>query len=162
MSIYDTLMAEDADRGQHRQFRALTARGLTYDTACSAAKGILGAMEPWWNTQSCARIVQELQTNNTLFTCPHEIRCALIPQGQTGACTAAQCSTTPTPCTLTCTPPQYLDATTCTCKTPEPTPTNDNTMLYVGIGAVALVAVYMLTKPSGMKQVNKVLYAKPA
>ena len=119
---------------------------------------------PWWNTVSCDRIKQELIAQPSLFNCPHEIRCALIPSGA-GACTAAQCNTTPPPCTGTCPSGQRWDTPTCRCvdnTTPPPPTPGDNTMLLVGLGAVALVGILLATGSLGGGGGPKTLYAKPA
>ena len=177
---------QDATRLGWQGFRPLAARGLTYDVACAEAKTRLVQLGgAWWGTVTCARIVQELIAQPTLFSCPHEVRCALIPSG-TGACTAAQCNTgciTPPPtggciggtwnpatctcvaCTpVACTPPAVWDQTSCTCRTgpppPPPPPGDDNTLLYIGLGAVALIGILLATGGGGSGP--KTLYAKPA
>ena len=164
MSIYDALLAEDADRGEPTRFRAyaapsMTARAMTFDSACAAARGTLCELSKGSPTfcnpalHDCNWIKAYVQNDATLFTCPHEVRCGLIPVGEAGSCTAAQCNVTPpcggqTPCADGSCPP---------CDYPQPP--GDNTLLYEGLGVAAIAAVMLLAKPT---QVNKVLYAKPA
>jgi hypothetical protein len=176
---------QDASRLGWQGFRPLAARGLTYDEACAQAKTQLAAMGgTWWNTVTCDRIKQELIAQPSLFQCPHDVRCALIPSGA-GACTAAQCNTACQPPPGGCSQGLRWNQATCSCVADSCQPpaggcpagtswvlaqcacvTNggpggtDNTLLYIGLAAVAVVGILLATGGGGGGP--KTLYAKPA